>query len=79
LPANILNPKKFVEEISKLKKIGLQIEILNEKKMKSLGMNALLGVGQGSSNDSYMAIMKWNGDKSIKRKTFSFCWKRSLF
>ena len=32
LPANILNPKKFVDEINKLKKTGLSIEILDEKK-----------------------------------------------
>ena len=29
LPANILNPKKFVDEISKLKKIGVSVEILD--------------------------------------------------
>ena len=79
LPANILNPKKFVEKILKLKKIGLQIEILNEKKMKSLGMNALLGVGQGSSNESYMAIMKWNGDKLSKEKPLAFVGKGVCF
>ena len=79
LPANILNPKKFVEQILKLKKIGLRIEILNEKKMKSLGMNALLGVGQGSSNDSYMAIMKWNGNKSSKEKPLAFVGKGVCF
>ena len=79
LPANILSPKKFVEEILKLKKIGLQIEILNEKKMKSLGMNALLGVGQGSSNESYMAIMKWNGDKKTKEKPLAFVGKGVCF
>ena len=78
-PANILNPKKFVEEILKLKKIGLQIEVLNEKKMKSLGMNALLGVGQGSSNESYMVIMKWNGNKSSKEKPLAFVGKGVCF
>jgi len=79
LPANILSPKKFVNEILKLKKIGLKIEILDEKKMKSLGMNALLGVGQGSSNDSYMAIMKWNGNKSSKEKPLAFVGKGVCF
>ena len=78
-PANILNPKKFVDEILRLKKIGLEVEILNEKKMKSLGMNALLGVGQGSSNDSYMAIMKWNGNKSSKEKPLAFVGKGVCF
>ena len=40
-------------------------------------MNALLGVGQGSIRGSYLVTMEWNGIK--KHKTFSFCWKRSLF
>jgi leucyl aminopeptidase len=79
VPANILNPKKFVDEINKLKKTGLSIEILDEKKMKSLGMNALLGVGQGSANSSYLAIMRWNGDKSSKEKPVAFVGKGVCF
>jgi leucyl aminopeptidase len=62
-PANILSPQNFVNEIKKLSKTGLKIEILDEIKLKKLGMNALLGVGQGSSNKSFVAIMKWNGGK----------------
>jgi leucyl aminopeptidase len=31
--------------------------------MKKLGMNALLGVGQGSEHDSRTVIMRWNGGK----------------
>ncbi|MDC1148858.1 leucyl aminopeptidase [Pelagibacteraceae bacterium] len=62
-PANILNPQNFVNEIKKLSKTGLKIEILDEIKLKKLGMNALLGVGQGSLNKSFVAIMKWNGGK----------------
>jgi len=29
--------------------------------MQKLGMNALLGVGQGSAHDSRMVVMQWNG------------------
>ena len=79
LPANILNPKKFVDEIIKLKKVGLKIEVLNEAQMKKLGMNALLGVGQGSSNDSYMAIMSWQGNKTSKDKPLAFIGKGVCF
>jgi leucyl aminopeptidase len=42
-------------------------------------MNALLGVGQGSSNESYMVIMKWNGDKSLKEKPLAFVGKGVCF
>src|SRR6056300_1913433 len=63
MPPNILNPQNFVNEIKKLSKTGLKIEVLDEIKLKKMGMNALLGVGQGSSNKSFVAIMKWNGGK----------------
>ena len=66
-PPNILNPINFVNQVKKLKNCGLKIEILDENKLKKLGMNALLGVGQGSSNKSYVAIMKWNGGKKTSR------------
>ena len=66
-PPNILNPAKFVNQIKKLNKVGLKIEILDEKKLHKLGMHALLGVGQGSSNKSYVAIMKWNGGKKSSK------------
>ncbi len=32
--------------------------------MKKLGMNALLGVGQGSARDSRVVVMRWNGGKA---------------
>ena len=60
-PANILYPEKFVENCQILKKVGVIIEVFDEKKMKSLGMNALLGVGQGSTRPSRVMIMKWQG------------------
>jgi leucyl aminopeptidase len=66
-PPNILNPSNFVNQIKKLKKYGLKIEILDEKKLKKIGMNALLGVGRGSSNKSYVAIMRWEGGKKSSR------------
>ncbi len=77
-PANILNPQNFVNEIKKLSKTGLKIEILDEIKLKKLGMNALLGVGQGSSNKSFVAIMKWNGGKK-NSKSLGFVGKGVCF
>ena len=54
--------------INKLSKLGLKIKIYNELAMKKLGMNALLGVGQGSINKSYLATIEWNGNKKSKDK-----------
>ena len=50
--------------INTLKKFGLKINIYDEKKLKKLGMNALLGVGQGSIRGSYLVTMEWNGAKN---------------
>ena len=76
-PGNILHPDEYAKRLNSLKKDGLKVNIYDEKKLKKLGMNALLGVGQGSIRGSYLVTMEWNGQK--KFKAFSFCGKRSLF
>jgi leucyl aminopeptidase len=62
-PGNILHPDEYAKRINSLKKFGLKINIYDEKKLKKLGMNALLGVGQGSIRGSYLVTMEWNGIK----------------
>src|SRR5260221_2318348 len=41
----------------------LPVDVLDVRKMRKLGMNALLGVGQGSQHESRTVIMRWNGGK----------------
>jgi leucyl aminopeptidase len=62
-PANILTPEEFARRAGSLKKLGVAVEILDPAQMKKLGMNALLGVGQGSQHESRTVIMRWNGGK----------------
>jgi len=64
-PANVLGPVEFAKEASKLKKLGVKVEVLNVADMKKLGMDALLGVSAGSAPErqARMAIMKWDGGK----------------
>ena len=66
-PPNVLNPKAYVNEIKKLSKLGLKIKAYNEKEMKGMGLNALLGVGQGSINESFLVTIEWNGEKKSKK------------
>ena len=66
-PGNILHPDEYTKRILRLKKYGLKISIFNSKQLKKLGMNALLGVGQGSIRGSYLAIMEWRGSKSTEK------------
>ena len=58
-PGNILHPDEYAKRIKSLKKFGLKVNIYDEKKLKKLGMNALLGVGQGSIRGSYLVTMEW--------------------
>lgn len=62
-PSNVLNPETYADICKTLKKDGLEVQILGEAEMEKLGMNALLGVGQGSYKESKMVIIKWNGGK----------------
>jgi leucyl aminopeptidase len=78
-PPNVLNPKKYTEEIKKLTKLGLKVEILNESKLKKLGMHSLLGVGQGSENETFLVVIKWNGAKSNFGKPLAFVGKGVCF
>jgi leucyl aminopeptidase len=62
-PANVLYPEEFARRAGNLKKVGVAVEVLDVAAMKKLGMNALLGVGQGSAHESRLVIMRWNGGK----------------
>src|SRR4051794_23496241 len=62
-PANVLFPEEFARRVGNLKKLGVAVEVLDVAAMRKLGMNALLGVGQGSEHDSRCVIMRWNGGK----------------
>lgn len=77
-PGNILHPDEYAKRISSLKKFGLKINIYDEKKLRKLGMNTLLGVGQGSIRGSYLVTMEWNGLKD-KSKPLAFVGKGVCF
>ncbi len=63
-PANILTTQEFANRISTLQELGVEVEILDEEKLSEIGLNALLGVGQGSESPSKVAIMRWEQSKS---------------
>ncbi|MBN9452981.1 MAG: leucyl aminopeptidase [Bosea sp.] len=66
-PPNVLYPEEFADRAAKLEKLGVEIEILDEKALKKIGMRALLGVGQGSRRESRVVIMRWNGAKKDEK------------
>jgi leucyl aminopeptidase len=77
-PGNILHPDEYAKRINSLKKLGLKVDIYDEKKLKKLGMNALLGVGQGSIRGSYLVTIEWKGLKN-NSKPLAFVGKGVCF
>jgi leucyl aminopeptidase len=78
-PANILYPEEFARRVKKLEKLGLEVEILDEKDMKKLGMGSLLGVGQGSRRESQLAVIQWKGAKDKSAQPIAFVGKGVCF
>jgi leucyl aminopeptidase len=62
-PPNVLFPIEFARRAAQLRKLGVEVEILDVKAMTKLGMGALLGVAQGSTQPGRTVIMRWNGGK----------------
>jgi leucyl aminopeptidase len=78
-PSNVKYPAAIVEDIKALTAIGIDVEVLHEERMHELGMGALLGVGQGSRRDSFIAIMRWNGSPNIDEPPVAFVGKGVTF
>jgi leucyl aminopeptidase len=66
-PPNVLFPAEFARRAAQLRKLGVQVDILDVKAMTKLGMGALLGVSQGSAHDGRMVVMRWNGGKNSEK------------
>lgn len=60
-PANILTTDDFAARLAAMQEIGLDVEILEEDRLRELGMNLLLSVGQGSESPSKVVVMRWQG------------------
>lgn len=61
-PPNVLSPQGFAERIvSELEPLGIQVTLMKKTDLEKEGMNALLGVAQGSTAEPYVAVMHWKG------------------
>ena len=62
-PPNICDPSYIASYATKIaeKNEKCEINVLNHKQMKKMGMGALLAVGQGSAKKPKMVVLKYNG------------------
>jgi len=63
-PANVIYPETLAAKAKQLAELGVKVEILDENKIRDLGMNALLAVGQGSVQPPRVVLMEWQGAKA---------------
>jgi leucyl aminopeptidase len=78
-PPNILGPDEFSKKAKELKKLGVTVEVLDEKALKKIGMKALLGVGLGSPKECQVVIMRWSGAKDPDAQPVAFVGKGVTF
>lgn len=65
---NVLYPESFAAIIRReLSPLGITVKVLDVAAMKKLGMNTLLGVGQGSVRPPRLVTMEYRGGKKGQR------------
>ncbi|TDR89243.1 leucyl aminopeptidase [Enterovirga rhinocerotis] len=60
-PPNVLFPEEFARRAQALDAVGVEVEVLGEEDLRTIGMRALVAVGDGSAHDSCVALMQWKG------------------
>ncbi|HEU0156807.1 MAG TPA: leucyl aminopeptidase, partial [Stellaceae bacterium] len=60
-PPNVLYPETLAAAAETLRDLGVEVAVLDPDKMRKLGMNALLGVAQGSIRPARLVTMEWRG------------------
>lgn len=78
---NVLYPESYADIVAKeLKPLGVQVEVIDEKKMAKLGFGAHLAVGQGSIRPPRVVVLRWNGTgKKSGSKPLAFVGKGVTF
>ncbi|KAA5607400.1 leucyl aminopeptidase [Roseospira marina] len=78
-PANVIYPETFCDTVADLADLGIAVEVLDEAKMRKLGMGALLGVAQGSARPPRLLVMEYRGAKDKKAPPVAFVGKGVTF
>ena len=60
-PPNELYPEVFAARAKELTKLGVKVEVLDEKQMAKLGMNGILAVGGGSKRPPRLLVLQYLG------------------
>jgi leucyl aminopeptidase len=59
-PGNVMTPSELARRAAEMaEEFGLTLDVLDEKKMKELGMGSLLGVAQGSEEPPRLIVLRY--------------------
>jgi leucyl aminopeptidase len=79
-PGNYLPPRILAEKTAELASVpGIDVEILDEKRIQSLNMGLLLGVARGSSEPPRMLVLKYSPSDAPAGKTLGLVGKGITF
>lgn len=68
-PPNILTPTEMANRAQKMgREVGLKCEVLDEARMKKMGMGSLLSVSAGSEQPARLIVMRYTPAKSTAKK-----------
>lgn len=78
-PANVITPTELARHADEVaKEYGLEIDVLDDARMKDLGMGAFLGVAQGSSEPAKIIVLTYT-PKSETNETIAIVGKGITF
>lgn len=68
-PPNILTPTEMANRAQKMaKEVGLKCEVLDEARMKKMGMGSLLSVSAGSEEPAKLIVLRYTPAKNTGKK-----------
>lgn len=66
-PANVLTPTELARRAEETAQtFGLEVDVLDEARMKELGMGSLLGVSQGSAEPARLIVLSYTPNEEAK-------------
>jgi leucyl aminopeptidase len=79
-PGNSMTPSVLAERAREMAgRVGLEIDVLDEARLKELGMNAILGVGKGSDEPARLVVLRYSPDGAPADQTVAIVGKGVTF
>lgn len=79
-PSNVLTPSALAEHARDMAtRYGLEIDIIDENRLKELGANAILGVARGSDEPARLVVLRYSPEGAPADRTIALVGKGVTF